>query len=192
MTTWATWIERHATLFVLRKDSDLDTLAAWAKRFAAAGMTPDELLDASEWLALHPPAFLSQHLGALVSVVNDRRFRRQNAAAAVERREAEPAPAAGPCGLCAGTGLVQGLIWTKRTRSGRPVLACVSCRCEVGMLLHQRRLEAGYPLRSLDEHERGDPGWRTRKPEEKPVMDTGLGAAIERIIEMARAKRKRA
>ena len=190
MSTWNVWIERHATLFVLRKDADLASLAAWAKRFAAAGMTPEELLDASEWLALHPPAFLSQHLAALISVVNDRRFRQKNANAAQARREAEPEPIAGDCSLCAGTGLVQGLTWTKRNRAGRPVLACISCRCEAGVTLHRRRLEAGYPLRSLDEHEVWAPDWRTRKPEAKAVPDTGLGAAIERILEQAKAKAK--
>lgn len=184
--TWSTWIERHATLFVLRKDSDLASLAAWAKRFAAAGMTPDELTDASEWLALHPPAFLSQHLGALLSVVHDRRFRLRNASATQARREAEPEPTSGDCSLCAGTGLVQGLTWTKRTRSGRPVLACVSCRCGVGVALHQKRLEAGYPLRSLDEHEVWAPDWRTRKPEARAEADTGLGEAVQKIIATAR------
>lgn len=188
--TWQDWARKHAIAFGMASERDGATLCEWSRQFAAFGYGPDELAAATEWLILHPPRFPSQHLDLLLGFVRDQRCRARNAAEAQARREAEPAPVAGSCDLCAGTGLVQGLTWTKRTRSGRPVLACVSCRCEVGMLLHQRRLEAGYPLRSLDEHERGDPGWRTRKPEESPVPDAGLGAAIGRIIGQARARRR--
>lgn len=189
--TWRDWARKHAVAFGMANERDGATLCEWSRQFAAAGYDPGELASATEWLILHPPKFPNRHLDSLLGFVRDRRARDRNAAEAQARREAEPELIAGDCPLCAGTGLVQGLTWTKRTRSGRPVLACVSCRCETGVSLHRRRLEAGYPLRSLDEHERAVPDWRTRKPETKPEMpDTGLGAAIEKIIQRARAMRK--
>lgn len=190
--TWQDWAREHAIAFGMTSEREGATLSKWARQFQQGGYDPAELARATEWLVLHPPRFPNQHLELLLEFVRGQRARLRNATEAQARREAEPEPTSGDCSLCAGTGLVQGLTWTKRTRSGRPVLACVSCRCGVGVALHQRRLEAGYPLRSLDEHERAAPDWRTRKPEAiAEIPDTGLGEAVQKIIARAARKCKR-
>ena len=51
--TWTQWIAFHASLFSMQSDADAQTLGVWIDLFIKEGFTPEQMKEASEWVALN-------------------------------------------------------------------------------------------------------------------------------------------
>lgn len=122
---WNDWIAQHASIFGQHDERDLAHLGHLAGIFAEAGWTPEELLAASRWVALHdPPKFRDAMLRALQERV--RQVRQQGAA----RETAQPT-FEDDCRLCGNTGWVPVPCPQARKKGGYlEYLAC--CICPLG------------------------------------------------------------
>lgn len=194
--TWKEWATRYSSASGLTGEM----LAEWVRRFQQAGYAVEELADAADWLLLHPPgprpslaATAQAQLDGLLGRVRDARARARDAEAQAGRLAAEPPPPSGPCELCGGGGLVLGLTYAKCYSRGRRGRACCSCRCAAGQRLHRLRADAGFPLRSLDQHEVEFPDWRERSGERESAVpsEAGLGGVVEQVIRMAKVRSKK-
>lgn len=160
--TWKDWTDRHAVLFLFRKGDGLESLAEWSRTFAAAGLTPDEMIAASEWLIRNPPQYPKDQPKALMAYAWEQRLRARNAADAEGRRGWAKLYDPAACPTCGGSGLVAGLTVVRRNAHGRAWKACVACNCSVGERYRRLRERAGFPILGLCEYEARDPDWRQR------------------------------
>jgi len=78
---WVAWSQRHAAIFGLTTDTDARMFQEWCALFTKAGFTPEELQEATEWLALHAPIgslrSRADHLMMLRERVRGRRGERE-------------------------------------------------------------------------------------------------------------------
>jgi len=85
---WDKWIKRHALIFGFHTDRDMQMLLEWNLLFARAGFTPEELQEATEWLALNAhPRFPADHLALLSQRVRVRRGERDQVQEMLRRRD---------------------------------------------------------------------------------------------------------
>lgn len=80
MKTYEFWAQYHASLFGLHTDADLEMLLAWARLFEKHGYTPDELMQASDFMAIHNPCPKWEHLRAIKDAIFQQRSALQEAA----------------------------------------------------------------------------------------------------------------
>jgi hypothetical protein len=198
------WALYHAQLFGLDSPAEASMLRAWVELFAAERIAPEELTEASKWLAVNdPPRFRSDHLAKLMERVKG--LRRAAAAA-----PAPSGPDLGTCTLCAGSGfvivpLVQGVTtFGGHTAEGdHDERTCtVLCRCFLGKWKAHRLGETPEGKRrammTLDCYEGGLPKWREieagwKKAKAKRVeannhamaLDKSLGSILKRAQEQA-------
>lgn len=146
---WQAWIDRHAAIFALTTEQDARMLMEWCGLFAAAGWTPAELTEATDWIALHsPPRFRSEHLAALQERVRGRRQGRPPADEAPDEM--------GRCTLCHGAGLVS-VPSPKALALDRWGTMAVACHCALGLWFSSH----GGHL-ALNVYEVSFPDWRER------------------------------
>lgn len=73
------WCKQHATMFSLQGDGDPAMLHAWAMAFSAAGHSPDDLSEATQYLATTPgkvPQTRPQHIDAINARLRERKLYR--------------------------------------------------------------------------------------------------------------------
>lgn len=167
------WAVHHATVCALRGESDLDTLAAWYDLLAAEARYASELHAATrEMVSGGIPAWLREHLGALLAIIRRRRAEQVQA-----DREAVCKDERGSCVQCGGSGRVTvpqlraiaGGEWVplSLTRSGTAVYytTCVCCSCALGQwyagMSIKRNGETQCPM-TLREYEFHNPEWRAQ------------------------------
>ncbi len=124
--TYATWTQQHSTIFGFSAD-EANMLVSWVKMFAREGFTPEELVAATNRLALAAdPVWRRDHCNALVSLVRDGRKKAIQAPPMPDDR--------GRHDLCGGTGLV--IVPHPKTLRGETEQwynFAVTCTCPLGL-----------------------------------------------------------
>lgn len=149
--TFNDWGKAHAARFRIDERKEAVTLFAWCELLATAGFTPEELDEASKWIALNdPPAKYADHVPKLKLRVT------------MQRRNSGEAPAGfigGTCGTCQGSGcVIVPLVKGMQTKGGARVLddrwrtCVVRCTCQLG-----RAVQGG--MLGLEAYEKLCPDW---------------------------------
>ncbi len=131
MSSFSTWAKRHCTVFAFDKEKSASVIS-WEGLFAAANYTPDELNEATDWIALNAPGLKPwEHLAA----IQDRIKRCRSVANEVKVDNWK-------CDDCQGTGRivvpqlegVRGEEWLPRDVGAGPqyYTCAVRCHCERG------------------------------------------------------------
>jgi hypothetical protein len=196
---WKAWAQDHVRLFGLKAlPGAAETLMEWADLFARLGYSAAEMREASEFVALDPPRYYAEQLGALQERVRGQRARDVEARRVGADR--------GTCELCGNTGRVvvpgEGLP-TKIEGLCLPPLSttAVLCRCYVGLAFAQRN-KAGQL--TLAVYERHYPGWRAgmveisdlqmqrvRANEAAGDLDGRQRTAFDDVLDRVKARRAR-
>lgn len=179
MSDYEDWARHHALVFSLTTAEDAKMLLAWGDLFAASNFSPDELTQATDWLAMNsPPRFRTEHLKALQDRVRQSRQR---------TIINPPEDDRGSCTLCFGAGLIP-VPNPKSLDTGNWTTQAVACGCALGHWFAQHGNH-----RTLSDYERQCPQWRTdvkqheafhkshvRAHSATKAVDDALGAILAR------------
>ncbi len=152
---WKAWAQHHIRLFGLQAiKGATDTLMEWADLFARLEYTPAEMREASEFIALDPPRYYTEQLGALQARVRDQRIR------AIAHRNTTHWDR-GTCEMCGNTGRVivpgEGLPTPRDNIMPAGAMLAVLCRCAIGESMKSTK---GKPQLTLVAYEARYPNWR--------------------------------
>lgn len=140
-TGWARWIRHHGALFGMTSGPDSETLYAWATVFALAGRQPDELIVASNRMAMNftrpdnkwasAMQWRESHLHSLKMALRDADSIEEARRSSEEIRLRSEQSCAN-CRACQDSGWV--LVPSVKTFQGRKRrgTCAVLCRCPVG------------------------------------------------------------
>lgn len=177
--SWDDWIARHLELFGTRddrEDAERDMLGHWTWVFARDGLTPADLIAASEWLVTHNAptsrlGMLSALQNALKGVAEARRAQMADEIARTRQRAANAQETA--CPTCSGTGRVtvprldcirDGVFYRPRKTFGTAVVLCL---CPLGQWFWERQRDHDPQPWTIDQYEQRNPDWfRQLYPEE--------------------------
>ena len=186
MSTWDVWMQRHATIFGLTSDQDAGMLVEWARLFDSVGFSPEEMAQATDWLALNaPPKYRTEHLAALQSRVRTARAEQQ-------KRDQPEQPAKG-CRLCDESGrvIVPSRVALRQGQVGGT--EAVFCGCRLGMWFREQardylreRQRPGEPT-TLVAYEQDVPDWpevfeRWKKIGEAERVAQGRAGNLDRLL----------
>jgi len=159
------WAVFHGGMFSLVKDSDVHMFSAWKVFFLTAGVTAQELREATLSMAKTPPKWRDDHLVAINSHVRASRAKRWQ----LEQQQFDENEADCECDLCGNRGYVI-VPHEKAIRGGKWCGNCdtwvVWCRCSQGFHQAERnaRQEAEKPGfgvgLTLDQYETRYPQWK--------------------------------
>lgn len=161
--TWSDWVDKHATIFNMTQEGQLLTLREWAQMFRKHGFTPQELIDASEWVAMNVEVrFREELLPKLRARVRDARL--------IGKRPklTDPPPPDDPhcprCPRCKGQGLIKvphyekmmhplyaGRYWYDRD---------VACTCPLGEWHRKTKAGTIFAVQGIEDYEAAYPHWR--------------------------------
>jgi hypothetical protein len=154
------WSVYHGDIFALTTKEDARMLLVWCELFLAEGYTPEELTEASKWLAMNdPPQFRSEHLAGLTGRVREQRRQTELRSPTIDERDH------GKCELCAGCGFVSVPGAGCLTAGGSRIpynstqTVAVFCSCAVGCA-KLRGYTGNTPQRSLADYQREFPHWK--------------------------------
>jgi len=197
---WNDWITKHARIFGMQSENEMAMLAEWANLFTTSGYTPEEMAEASQWVALNCEVrFRADLLPRLLSRAKDAALR----ATAPRRIDPGPQPTAASCSTCGGRGKVQVPDYQKMAH---PIYAhrywydlAVACRCPLGEWHCKATSGTVFALRSLADYEAEHPHWRedaaqNRREEEAyqraldaaKGTDSQFGQLVQRLITKAK------
>jgi len=185
----------------MQSDADAQTLGVWIDLFIKEGFTPEQMKEASEWVALNTEIkYRSDLLPGLLSKG------KEIVARDAKPKQPDPGPQPEPdhCPICKGTGKVKVPDFYKMSR---PIYARrgyyydidVACRCQLGEWTRKSKKGTIFELRSLDEYEAEHPHWRARVKEQEEKekayqqsldaakgADTAFGQIIKKLVDKAK------
>lgn len=158
--TIAEWAGYHADLFGMTSESDVRMLTSWVAPFTGYGFTADELVEASQFMAIHDePQFRNQHLGGIKSrIANQRQKARATARGTHESKY-------GSCSLCSDCGFATVPGAGCVTHGGNTIpsdsltTVAVLCSCWAGRNMAANQ-DQKKPMRTLEDYSREFPGWK--------------------------------
>ncbi len=192
--TWTEWAQKHCNLFGLITTAEASMVGEWANHFARNDYSPDELDSASDDLANRPPAYRSEHLAALQTIVRARRAARLSESSSRARDERHGAS----CAICDDHGWAVVPHWRAEYRAKRHTCA-VACSCAAGRNLQQSLLKQERSVETLERYEQFVPRWRDLAEEWRTeareasehrsragTLDDALGRIVAKIQDGAR------
>ncbi len=196
---WKAWAQHHVRLFGLQAiPGAMDTLREWADLFARLEYDPAELREASEFIALDPPRYYTEQLGALQARVRDQRTRE------IARKNTGHWDR-GTCELCGNSGRVavpgEDIPTPRGNLHPTGTLIAVLCRCAIGAAM--KAADTKYNQLTLAVYEAHYPSWRVRLLEIEGLthqqaaadlsarrLDGYMGDAYDAVIRRLTAKAK--
>ena len=203
MSKFSEWAQRHAKIFGFT-EADYSMVLAWEGLFAAANYSPEDLADATDWLATNaPPAWPRDHLKAIQDRIRSCR-------AIVARSQDEVAD--WECKDCGGSGRVtvphldsvKGEDWLPRDVGAGPQYYTCAVRCHCWRGINGRFTVAGRKHKQQQDmmhfgvYEQRNPNWRRQladreheKREEAALLpvDPKWAAMVDRLTASMKAKR---
>lgn len=200
MSNFSRWAERHATVFTFDREKSASVLS-WEGLFAAANYTPDELTDATDWIATNAAGIKPwEHLAA----IQDRIKRCRAVSNEIKVDDWK-------CDDCHGAGRivvpqlesVRGEDWRPRDVGAGPqyYTCAVRCHCKRGELDYStlpRGLKASEGMMTFATYNMANPYWRRqladRAHEQREAaalvpVDPTWQATMDKLIATAKAKR---
>lgn len=192
---WKEWAVHHSRVFSLLSSDELLMVYEWTQLFHGVGFSPEEMAQATDWLALNaPPKYRTEHLAALQSRVRTARAEKQ-------RREQPAQPVQG-CELCDESGrvIVPSRVALCQGQVGGT--EAVFCGCRLGMWFREQardylreRQRPGEPT-TLVAYEQDVPDWpevfeRWKKIGEAERVAQGRAGDLDRALGAIVAKLKR-
>lgn len=188
MPTWDEWVRQHALLHCWDQRDDISRLYAWAELFERAGRTPEQLIQASEYLVTQqsPPQYRSDHL----------RLLRMALVALQQAAPRDEQPTTG-CLKCNGTGRV---IVPRPAGSRQPTLKCgipyqgtfaVLCSCLLGDWYFRSQSDYKRRPMTLLEYSKINPDWLAQVVAEEQlnrqqVQDRNTDKVLAAIVQRSR------
>ncbi len=201
MSKFSEWARRHCVVFAF-DEAKVNTVLSWEGLFAAANYGPEELNEATDWIAVNAPGLKPwDHLAAIQDRIKT--CRAVSSDVKVDNWKCED---------CRGTGRivvpllesVRGEDWLPRdVGGGAQYYTCaVRCHCERGkqdFTTIPRGLKKSESLMSFSVYDAANPSWRRqiadREHEQREAAaltpaDAEWTAIIDRLTATMKAKRE--